>query len=138
MSPAPSTSSASTDLHDPSSQVYKKARRQYLKTTRNRNHDPDINWTPFRTAEKRYKARFPPPDLSDVLDLATLDNSRAEEVMGGGWFGRPDAVECKQIQLSNSDAGRKAYIIPRIPGAGSSLCNTRKRIQFNDITMLIS
>lgn len=31
----------------------------------------DSEWTPFRAAEKRFKVRFPPPDLTDVLDLAS-------------------------------------------------------------------
>jgi len=31
----------------------------------------DSEWTPFRAAEKRFKARFPLPDLTDVLDLSS-------------------------------------------------------------------
>ena len=31
----------------------------------------DPGWSPFRAAEKKYKARCPPPDLSTVLDLAS-------------------------------------------------------------------
>ncbi|KAF9246112.1 hypothetical protein BU15DRAFT_58241 [Melanogaster broomeanus] len=58
--------------YDPASPEYKKARRLHIKTTRNRAHEIDANWTPFRAAEKKFKARFPPPDLSDVLDLASI------------------------------------------------------------------
>ncbi|KAF7295006.1 hypothetical protein MIND_01038700 [Mycena indigotica] len=50
----------------------KKARRQYLNSIHN---TIDRDWTPFRAVEKRFKARFPPLDLSDVLDLALVDDS---------------------------------------------------------------
>ncbi|KAF7304783.1 hypothetical protein MKEN_01192400 [Mycena kentingensis (nom. inval.)] len=47
----------------------KKARKHYEQNMRNKlDHD----WTPFRAAEKRFKARYPPLDLTDVLDLALL------------------------------------------------------------------
>ncbi|KAI6103561.1 hypothetical protein F5141DRAFT_1189872 [Pisolithus sp. B1] len=60
---SPSTDAlASVDL---SSSAFKKAKRQYIRTTKNRNQDADVNWTPFRAAEKKFKARFPPPDLTD-------------------------------------------------------------------------
>lgn len=106
--------SVHSDLHDPSNPAYKKARRQYLKTTRNRKDEVEADWTPFRAAEKKYKAKFPPPDLSDVLDLALLDESRSEEYKQGGWTGSADTVEYQAIDL---ETGRKAYIFPRIPGA---------------------
>ncbi|KAL4068091.1 hypothetical protein J3A83DRAFT_4359903 [Scleroderma citrinum] len=47
----------------------KKARRQHIRTTKNRKNDVDATWTPFRAAEKKYKARYPPLDLTGVLDL---------------------------------------------------------------------
>lgn len=103
---------ASPHLHDPSSQEYKKARRLHLKATRHKNHDP--NWTPFRAVEKKYKARFPPPDLCQVLDLATLNPARTNEVQDGIWSGRSDAEKYREITFAGQ-AG-KAYIIPRIPG----------------------
>ncbi|KII88992.1 hypothetical protein PLICRDRAFT_159996 [Plicaturopsis crispa FD-325 SS-3] len=101
---------------------YKKARKQHLKSTKNRNPEVEVAWTPFRAAEKRYKARFPPPDLSDVLDLATLDHSRADETCQAGWTGRSAAVQHREIMQKNkaSDEGglqdKKAYVVPRIPG----------------------
>jgi alkylated DNA repair protein alkB family protein 1 len=76
---------------------------------------------PFRAAEKRYKSRFPPPDLSNVLDLATLDSSRSEELRV--WNGSSDAVEWIKLPLKqngNDDANGlrgQAFIVPRIPGA---------------------
>ncbi|KAJ7285929.1 hypothetical protein C8J57DRAFT_1286275 [Mycena rebaudengoi] len=50
----------SADLHDPSSVAYKKAKRQYLNSTQKRPAAVDLDWTPFRAAEKRFK-------MSDVL-----------------------------------------------------------------------
>lgn len=109
--PMPST----TDLFDPTSKAYKKARRQYHKATKNRSSDVESDWTEFRAAEKRYKSRFPPPDLCNVLDLATLDRSRDEEVKQGVWMGKHDAVEHVEIPARSGSA--KVYAIPRIPGA---------------------
>ncbi|KZT24117.1 hypothetical protein NEOLEDRAFT_1163471 [Neolentinus lepideus HHB14362 ss-1] len=106
-----SSTATLTGIHDPSSPEYKKARRRYLKTTRNRDSHVDSEWTLFRAAEKKYKTRFPPPDLSNVLDLAALDESRVNEIGLGGWMGRRDATEWKEIS-----PGRKAYVLPRIPG----------------------
>ncbi|RPD59157.1 hypothetical protein L226DRAFT_553635 [Lentinus tigrinus ALCF2SS1-7] len=116
-----STSSSAGDIHDPTSQAYKKARRKHWKSTRNRPDHVDADWTPFRAAEKKYKAKFPPPDLSSVLDLATADPSRAEEAARGGWRGRADAVQCTEIPLHDgteaaSTGGRKAYTFPGTPG----------------------
>ncbi|KAH9929633.1 hypothetical protein B0H21DRAFT_781123 [Amylocystis lapponica] len=107
-----------SDLLDPTSAAYKKARRQYWKTTHNRRQSIDADWTPFRAAEKKYKSRFPPPDLSGVLDVAVSDKSRADEVERGGWRGRSDAVRCREIELKlgKSPMNRKAYIFPGRPG----------------------
>uniref|UniRef100_A0A0W0FUL6 Uncharacterized protein n=1 Tax=Moniliophthora roreri TaxID=221103 RepID=A0A0W0FUL6_MONRR len=101
------------DLRNPSSPAYKKAKRQFLKSIKNRNNDIENDWTPFRAAEKRYKAKFPPPDLSNVLDLASLDDQRTAEIQSGVWSGRCDAQELQEISLHT---GQKGYIIPRMPG----------------------
>ncbi|KAK7043620.1 hypothetical protein VNI00_008231 [Paramarasmius palmivorus] len=101
------------NLHDPSSSAYKKAKRQFLKSTKNRDGNVENDWTPFRAAEKRFKAKFPPPDLSNVLDLALLDDQRASEIQSGVWSGRSDAQEWRKVILQN---GQKGYILPRIPG----------------------
>ncbi|TFK46434.1 hypothetical protein OE88DRAFT_1667832 [Heliocybe sulcata] len=113
-----SSTATLTGLHDPTSSEYKKARRRFLRTTKNRDNHVDADWTPFRAAEKKYKARFPPPDLSNVLDLAILDGARQSEVRLGAWVGRHDATEWKEIRISGEggSSGRKAYILPRIPG----------------------
>ncbi|KAG7452572.1 uncharacterized protein BT62DRAFT_958504 [Guyanagaster necrorhizus] len=100
-------------FQDTSSAAYKKAQRQHQKTTKNRNNAVDVDWTPFRAAEKMYKARFPPPSLANVLDLATLDNTRSEELEAGFWVGRSEAVEFREIKLKDA---RVAYAIPSIPG----------------------
>ncbi|EIW60838.1 uncharacterized protein TRAVEDRAFT_36424 [Trametes versicolor FP-101664 SS1] len=103
------------DIHDPTSAAYKKARRKHFKSTRNRPEQVDAEWTPFRAAEKRYKARFPPPDLSDVLDLAAADPTRAEEIARGKWHGCADAVQCTEIPLRNGRTGI-GYTFPGTPG----------------------
>jgi hypothetical protein len=108
--------------NDLSSTAFKKARKQYLKSTSHRDANVDLDWTAFRAAEKRYKSRFPPPDLSDVLDLATLDESRTDEYTKGGWFGCPNAVDVRRMALKSPDGAcissdLKAYVIPQIPGA---------------------
>ncbi|KAJ7156058.1 hypothetical protein C8R43DRAFT_999063 [Mycena crocata] len=105
----------SADLHDPSSAAYKKAKRQYLNSTRNRKSAGELDWTPFRAAEKRFKARFPPPDLSDVLDLALLDDTRTLEIQAGIWKGTGDALDSRQLN-PNESSNVKAYTTPRIPG----------------------
>ncbi|OCH83880.1 hypothetical protein OBBRIDRAFT_474804 [Obba rivulosa] len=113
------TTPFSPDLLDPTSPAYKKARRQHFKTTRNRSPHVDSEWTPFRAAEKKYKALFPPPDLSDVIDLALLDDTRADEVVGGVWRGASDAIPCREIPLKKNGPslrGKKAYIFPNHPG----------------------
>ena len=104
---------------DPTSREYKRARRQHYKTTKNRIEGSEDR-TPFREAEKKYKARFPPPDLSDVLDLALLDETRSSEVERTGWKGRASAVLTKEIGLRDDQAtiarARKAFTVTGIPG----------------------
>lgn len=95
-----------------SSTLYRKAERQFRKATKNRPANIEQEWTPFRTAEKRFKARFPPPDVSSVLDLASADESRAPEIELGHWVGSPTAVDSVKISLKEN-----VYTIPSIPGA---------------------
>ncbi|KAJ7632537.1 hypothetical protein FB45DRAFT_912725 [Roridomyces roridus] len=72
----------------------------------------ELDWTPFRAAEKRFKARFPPPDLSqDVLDLALLNATRASEIEAGIWKGTTSGLEYRKL---TGDV--EAYVTPRIPG----------------------
>ncbi|KAI0031696.1 hypothetical protein K488DRAFT_51500 [Vararia minispora EC-137] len=103
------------DLLDPTSSAYKKARKRHIKTIKNRRENVEADWTPFRAAEKKYKARFPPPDLSHVLDLALADGSRAKEIEMGWWKGRVDAVDVKEIPLKHA-SGRPGYVFPDLPG----------------------
>ncbi|KAF5381098.1 hypothetical protein D9615_003904 [Tricholomella constricta] len=101
-------------LHDPSSPAYKKAKRLYLKATKHRNPDLELDWSPFRAAEKKYKARFPPPDLSNVLDLAILDATREPELCQGVWRGS-DRVTYRELS-GTGPSNAKVYTVPRIPG----------------------
>jgi alkylated DNA repair protein alkB family protein 1 len=101
---------------DPSSAAYKKARRQYLKTTKNRTKDLDAEWTSFRAAEKRYKARFPPPDLSHVLDLTSA--TCVADTLASGQSFYCNGVEIKLLDAneSMSSSVSKAFAVPRVPG----------------------
>ncbi|KAH9955609.1 hypothetical protein BC827DRAFT_1141187 [Russula dissimulans] len=105
---------------DPTSRDYKRARRHHYKTAKNRVEGLGADWTPFRAAEKRYKARFPPPDLSGVLDPALLDNARSSEVERGRWKGRADAVQTREVGLEDARVHtartRKAFTVDGIPG----------------------
>lgn len=114
-----------TAPYDPESKEYKRAKRLHEKTTRGRSERIEADWTPFRAAEKKYKAKFPPPDLSAVLDLALLDESRHEEIRTGRWHGAVDNVEYRELETMSADVGlkgkRKAYVFPRVPGARECL-----------------
>ena len=113
---APSMPSSTVLL--PDSPAYKKAQRQYLKATKNRPANISGEWTPFRAAEKRFKARFPPPDLSSVLDIACADDQRAREIDDGRWIGSSTAFQTVGLECtSGSRESAKAYTIPQIPGA---------------------
>ena len=103
---------------------YKKARRKHLKTTKNRPSDIEDGWTPFRTMEKKFKAKWPPPDLNGVLDLSH-NMDVADEVSEGQyvWRGRADAVEWREIGLDIRETGkRRAYVFPSVPGAKPFRC----------------
>ncbi|KZP20787.1 hypothetical protein FIBSPDRAFT_1044583 [Athelia psychrophila] len=99
---------------DPTSPAYKKALRQHLKSANSRDRDVELAWTPFRAAEKKYKARFPAPNLAQVLDL-TISDACKENGKPGGWHGNPDAVEIREV-LPKEGGDQKAYIVPCIPG----------------------
>jgi alkylated DNA repair protein alkB family protein 1 len=109
-------------LLDTTSREYKRARRHHYRTTRNRDANSDTDWTPFRAAEKKYKARFPPPDLSDALDLALLDTSRNADIERTGWKGRSDAVRVKELDLNDAQQNlgvsgtRRAFAVVDVPG----------------------
>ncbi|EKM55906.1 uncharacterized protein PHACADRAFT_174062 [Phanerochaete carnosa HHB-10118-sp] len=95
----------------------KKARRQHLKTTKNRPTDIKEGWTPFRAAEKRFKAKWPPPDMSSVLDLHLEDTDCASGSGGeASQTGRRGAVDWRQIDVPVNEKGNKAYVFPRISG----------------------
>ncbi|KAN0076875.1 hypothetical protein V8E55_010730 [Tylopilus felleus] len=85
----------------PATKELKKARRLHWKSTKNRSVDIDQSWTPFRVAEKKYKARFPPPDLSDVLDLVSLLNANPPTLY------RPIRIAAN---------GPDVFILPDLPG----------------------
>ena len=100
---------------DPTSREFKRARRHHYKSTKNRDGDTDIDWTPFRAAEKKYKARFPPPELSGALDLALLDTRRHADIERTGWKGRPDVAQVKEVDLDVTGT-RRAFAVVDVPG----------------------
>jgi alkylated DNA repair protein alkB homolog 1 len=107
------TSPAATD-----DKAFKKAKKLYEKSLRNRSpQQVGAGRTAFRTAEKRFKARFPPPDLSDVLDLALLDASRSDEILNGAWKGNQATLsyECIDVQLEDG-LPKTAYMFKSNPG----------------------
>ncbi|KAG1875011.1 hypothetical protein C8R48DRAFT_691004 [Suillus tomentosus] len=104
------------DIYDLSSAAYKKARRRYLKTTKNRNEDLDAEWTPFRAAEKKYKARFPPPDLSHVLDLTSVTYDAETLASGRGFYCNGVEIRLLETNESTSSGVGKAFTVPRVPG----------------------
>lgn len=83
-------------MTSPPSREYKKAHRLHSKSTKNRPA-ADHEWSTFRAAEKKYKARFPPPDLSVLLDLAN---------------GNPRLYQPIRISAKGSDV----FILPDVPG----------------------
>ena len=107
------TTPATTD-----EKAYKKAKKLYEKSHRNRSSEKvDGGWTAFRTAEKRFKARFPPPDLSHVLDLALLDANRSDEILNGGWKGNPATLSYDRIDLQfDEGVPKSAYVFKPHPG----------------------
>lgn len=107
-----------TALSTSDERAYKKAKKLYEKSLRNRpSEQVGADWTPFRTAEKRFKARFLLPDLSDVLDLALLDPNRSDEVLNGGWKGNPAALSYERISIQLGDGLlESAYIFKSHPG----------------------
>ncbi|CUA70280.1 Alpha-ketoglutarate-dependent dioxygenase alkB [Rhizoctonia solani] len=93
---------------DTSSHAYKKALRHHLKSQKNKSHqDQSVPLSAFRASEKKYKSRFPPPDLSDVLDLAETEGP-------GGWRGSSDTSKLREVGLRGG--GGRAYTIHSIPG----------------------
>ncbi|KIP07973.1 hypothetical protein PHLGIDRAFT_12877 [Phlebiopsis gigantea 11061_1 CR5-6] len=113
-------------MYDPGSPVYKKARKLHLKTTKNRPVDIEDSWTPFRVMEKKFKAKWPPPDLSDVLDLSVAYDDTDMDKEGTGskrsWGGQANAVEWREIGLDVEECvedkrgKRRAYVFPSVPG----------------------
>ena len=98
--------------------AYKKAKKLYDKSLRNRPPEQiGAGWTAFRTAEKRFKTRFPPPDLSDVLDLALLHANRSDEILSGGWKGNPVALSYERIDVQlDGELPKSAYVFNSHPG----------------------
>ncbi|TFY77096.1 hypothetical protein EWM64_g6917 [Hericium alpestre] len=108
------------DLLDPTSVADKKARRQHWKATKNRPKDVEAEWTPFRAAEKKFMARFPPPDLGEVLDL------NAEDIESG-WKGHSQGIQFKEVAFNSENERKRAFVQPQIPASSP---HTRSAISY--------
>lgn len=112
-------------MYDPNSPNYKKARKLHLKTTKNRPADIEDGWTPFRTMEKKFKAKWPPPDLRGVLDLSQgvdMDIDGEEGTSQNVHSSQGDVFAWRQIKLDTEErmegkGERRAYVVPSVPGA---------------------
>jgi alkylated DNA repair protein alkB homolog 1 len=94
--------SASLDVNSP---AYKKALRLHKKSKRT----PAAESLPvLREQEKAFKARFPPPSLSEVLDLSWNEN-----VHGNAWKGGATIPDLHKVQCLD---GKTAYTIGSLPG----------------------
>jgi len=102
-----------TQVHQTNERARKKSRQKEFRKAANGHAPDDHDWTPFRIAEKKYKVKFPPPDLAAVLDLALLDSGRDEELRKSAWVGSATAQEYVEVGVCR---GRKAYCLPRVPG----------------------
>jgi alkylated DNA repair protein alkB family protein 1 len=104
------------------SAAYKKAWRQHRKSTKT----PASEDLPFiRYQEKYFKARFPPPSLERVLDLATRFDDRKHEIDAGVWKGSLVTVNVEEISCLEAKGGqkppRRAFHFVDLPGEYFSL-----------------
>lgn len=90
---------------DVNSPAYKKALRLYKKSQKTPAAD---NLPQLREQEKAFKARFPPPSLSEALDL-----SWNEYTHGNAWKGVSTVDGLEEIQTLD---GKGAYTIKSAPG----------------------
>jgi alkylated DNA repair protein alkB family protein 1 len=103
------------------SKEYKKAYKHYLKT----KSEPSNEITAFRAQEKRFKSRFPPPELSDVLDLWAIDPNLTDELKHlfpriAGGLGDDDTLFHFPLSSEGADTHR-AYCLRSHPGMAEPL-----------------
>lgn len=98
---------------------YRKAFKHHLKT----KQPSEVQLTPFRAEEKKYKSNFPPPDLSDVWDPWLFnENLREQATLGGTWNtgGTCPNVQVMKVDLYSGNHGssgsRVAYTLSSHPG----------------------
>lgn len=84
---------------------YKRRLKQYRKSTMGHLAD-ETAWTAFRKEEKKYKAKYPPPSLDEVLDLAALSSDQSSSCLFD-----------KYVKQFKTKSGRtKAFGLEHIPG----------------------
>jgi alkylated DNA repair protein alkB homolog 1 len=104
------------------SAAYKKAWRQHKKSAKT----PASEDLPYiRHQEKYFKAKFPPPSLERVLDLATRADDRKHEIDAGVWKGSPAAANVEEISCLQAKDGqnspRRAFHLVDLVGECSQL-----------------
>ncbi|KAG8981785.1 hypothetical protein FRB90_006990, partial [Tulasnella sp. 427] len=99
---------------------YKRALKHHLKT---RQQSSQVDVTPFRAEEKKYKSKFPPPDLNEVLDVWALDEDlRGKAALGSTWDKgeRNSGTSARSFKLQTSDEvptqSRRGYCLDSHPG----------------------
>ncbi|KZT33028.1 hypothetical protein SISSUDRAFT_993502 [Sistotremastrum suecicum HHB10207 ss-3] len=92
---------------------YRKALKNHRRSTQGKpDKAASDDWTAFRKAEKKYKAKFPPPSLDDVLDLSLLLKAN-NHLDNNDLVGRADVVQVEEIRC---EGNKRAFILPTIPG----------------------
>jgi alkylated DNA repair protein alkB family protein 1 len=99
------------------SAAYKKAWKQHRRSAKT----PASEDLPhIRCQEKYFKAKFPPPSLERVLDLATRFSDQNQETDGGLWKGSPVAANVEEISCLQAKNGqtppRQAFHLVDLPG----------------------
>ncbi|ORX90003.1 hypothetical protein K493DRAFT_340280, partial [Basidiobolus meristosporus CBS 931.73] len=59
---------------------FKSRRQEKLALKNAQSNKSYVNQTAFRAIERKYRTRLPPPDFSDVLDFANLENNTPENL----------------------------------------------------------
>lgn len=95
---------------------YKKRLKQHRKSTKGHQTD-ESTWTAFRREEKKYKAKYPPPSLDEVLDLAALldDKDQVGNCSGSTFIRRLKSKPGQPLAFSLDDIPGLVLIPRAIP-----------------------
>ncbi|KAK9765061.1 hypothetical protein K7432_006905 [Basidiobolus ranarum] len=71
---------SSTVSGNPTASKFKSKRQEKLALKNAKSKGSFVNQTAFRTCERIYRTRLPPPDLSNAIDLINLENNTQENL----------------------------------------------------------